>query len=271
MSVNENNLSAERVPLETSGGNAEAPPFGLVQLERQVERGSFFTHTALGENRLRLNEVESFTYGLIDTLLAKGVVSAEEVEQAAENVRGQLMSNDPGMGVALRVETEEAATREPVQVDCAARMHICKAVCCKLDFALTKEEVEGGKVKWDLGRPYFLRHEADGLCTHCERSTGKCGIYEDRPGTCRNYSCVNDERIWKDFEKMELNTEWLSENLYESRPRALRVLMQPVQSVPAGSELSRELAESQDSDGSQDNGSCFQDLDKSEHGVQQTN
>src|SRR5689334_19100974 len=212
----------------------------MAQLERQVERGSFFTHTALGENRLRLNEVESFTYGLIDTLLAKGVVSAEELGEAAENVRGQIMSTDQGVDVALRVETEEAATREPVQVDCAARMHICKAVCCKLDFALTQQEVESGKIKWDLGRPYFIRHEADGLCTHIDRGTGKCGVYQDRPATCRQYSCANDERIWKDFEKMELNTEWLSQNLSESRPRALRVLMQPAESVRVSSQPPQE-------------------------------
>ena len=237
MSTNGHKLTGDRVSTPAvSAVGADASRFALVELERQVERGSFFTHTALGENRLRLNEVESFTYGLIDALLAKGVISAEEVGEAAQNVRGQLMSADPGVGVALRVETDEAANGQPVEVDCAARMHICNAVCCRLDFALTQQEVEEGKVKWDLGRPYFIRHEADGWCTHLDRGTAKCSIYKDRPGTCRNYSCANDERIWKDFEKMELNTEWLSQNLGESHPRALRVLMQPLESKPVNCE-----------------------------------
>lgn len=208
-------------------------PSLLVQLERQVERGSFFTHSALGQQALRVNEVESFTYGLIDALLAKGVISTEEVNASVENVREEMLGKGEiaNAGVALRVDSAEDAVRPPVKVDCEARWHVCHGVCCKLDFALTQDEVEGGKVKWDLGRPYFIRHEADGLCTHSERGTGKCGVYKDRPAICRNYSCANDTRIWKDFEKMELNDEWLSENFSESRPRALRVLMQSVENV----------------------------------------
>jgi Fe-S-cluster containining protein len=136
-------------------------------------------------------------------------------------------------GVALRVDAPEEETRPPVKVDCAARMHICHAICCQLDFALTQAEVESGQVKWDLGHPYYIRHEANGFCTHNNRATGGCGVYADRPAICRSYSCANDGRIWKDFEKMELNEEWLAENLSPSRPRALRVLMHNVEALLA--------------------------------------
>ncbi|HZE70839.1 MAG TPA: YkgJ family cysteine cluster protein [Pyrinomonadaceae bacterium] len=197
----------------------------VMQLERQVERGSFFTHTALGENRIRLDEVESFTYGLIDALLAKGLVSSAELGEAIQNVREQLVGKDNGIGVALRVEIEDATERPPTKVNCAARMHICKAVCCKLDFALNTSEIEDGNIKWDLGRPYFIRHESDGHCTHLDRQTGCCNEYANRPGVCRGYSCANDKRIWNDFDKMELNEKWISENLFATRPRALKVLM----------------------------------------------
>ncbi len=51
-------------------------------------------------------------------------------------------------------------------------------------------------------------------------------MYEARPSTCKGYSCATDARIWKDFEKMELNTEWLSENLSGAdRPRAVAAVM----------------------------------------------
>ena len=205
----------------------ENMPSPLVQLERQVERGSFFTHTALGRQAFRVNEIESFTYGLIDALLAKGLISTEEINASVETVREEMMTTGevPDTGVALRTDSEASAERPPTKVDCEARWPVCHGICCKLDFALTQEEVEGGKIKWDLGRPYFIRHEADGLCTHSERGSGKCGVYNDRPAICRNYSCEHDKRIWKDFEKMELNTEWLTEHFYESRPRALTVLM----------------------------------------------
>jgi Fe-S-cluster containining protein len=119
-----------------------------------------------------------------------------------------------------------------VEVDCAARLHVCNAVCCKLDFALSTAEVEAGVVKWDLGRPYLIRQESDGHCTHLNRNSGLCKLYSDRPGVCRKYNCAGDKRIWKNFETMELNTEWISENLYPKRPRALRVLMNDVEVSP---------------------------------------
>src|ERR1051325_8234248 len=139
----------------------------VMQLERQVERGSLFTHTVLGKNTLRLSEMESFAYGLIDVLLEKGVVSEEEIGKAAQNVRQELLDNGEAIntGVALRVDADEVS-EQPVLVDCAARMHICKAVCCRLDFALSRSEVEAGNVKWDLGRPYFIRHDTKGRCAH---------------------------------------------------------------------------------------------------------
>jgi len=206
--------------VEQTPGNS-----AMTQLERQVERGSFFTHTAIGQNRVRLSEVESFTYGLIDTLVSKGIVSSEEISEATQNVRAQMEDDELGIGVAIRVDPAIETEQKTVEVDCSQRMHICKAVCCKLDFALTSTEIESGKVKWDLGTPYFIRHEVDGLCTHINRETGGCTVYADRPAICRGYSCARDKRIWKDFEKMELNQDWIDEHFVEVRPRALKVLM----------------------------------------------
>jgi Fe-S-cluster containining protein len=102
------------------------------------------------------------------------------------------------------------AERPAVQVDCAARMRICQAVCCKLEFALTREEVLAGEVQWDLSRPFFVGRATNGYCVHNDRRTGGCGVYADRPAICRRWSCANDPRIWKDFEQMMLNVEWLS-------------------------------------------------------------
>jgi hypothetical protein len=105
-----------------------------------------------------------------------------------------------------------AAERPAMPVDCAARMPICQAVCCKLDFALTREEVLAGQVQWDLARPFFVGRASSGYCLHNDRRTGGCGVYADRPAVCRRWSCAKDPRIWKDFERMELNVEWLSAN-----------------------------------------------------------
>lgn len=113
--------------------------------------------------------------------------------------------------LVLRLD-DGAARRPTVPVDCDARMQICQAVCCKLDFALTREEVLAGQVRWDLARPFFVGRATSGYCVHNDRRTGGCTVYADRPSICRRWSCANDARIWKDFDHLELNVEWLSAN-----------------------------------------------------------
>lgn len=221
---------------------ASSPVLQAVQLEttreieRQVERGSMFTHTAIGRNALRLGEAEAYLYGLIDVLMAKGLLDSKELQAATEKVRNQLAHDGdvPNAGVSLRIDAPKETQHPAVKVNCAERMHICKAICCKLDFALTAEEVEAGDVKWDLGRPYYIRHCPQGFCVHNDRGTGNCSAYDHRPTICRTYSCAKDIRIWKNFENMELNGEWLAENFSTgSRPIMMAAMMQTVQAAVA--------------------------------------
>jgi Fe-S-cluster containining protein len=201
----------------------------LHRLERQVERASFYTHTAIGQNAIRLGDVEGFVFGLIDVLVEKRLVTVEEVEAAIEKVKTEMAEKDdyPSANVAMRIDPESAEETPFVPVNCAERMHICKAICCKLHFALSQEEIESGKVKWDLGQPYYIRQETNGFCAHNDRQTGGCSIYSDRPRICRTYSCANDERIWKDFENVEFNHEWLEANLNNpSQPHFVAAFMQ---------------------------------------------
>lgn len=203
-------------------------------VERQLERSSFFTHTALGMQAERINEIESFLYGVIDVLTRKGIVVPDELTKAAEDVRKEMLEKgeQAHTGVGIRIDDPE---NQPayVPVNCSERMHICGAVCCKLNFALSVEEIEAGVVKWDLGQPYFIRHEVSGYCTHVDEKTKCCSVYENRPAVCRNYSCAGDKRIWTDFEKMELNTEWITENIKDNGPRLKAATMQTVIRVPS--------------------------------------
>lgn len=141
-----------------------------------------------------------------------------------DNETRALMESHFGPGVALRVDGDEEGD-DFVPANCAERIHVCKAVCCRLSFALSAGEVEAGKVRWDLGRPYYIRQESEGYCTHNDQNGRSCGIYHDRPAVCRRYSCARDGRISKDFDEMELNEEWIAENLGESRPRLARAMM----------------------------------------------
>jgi Fe-S-cluster containining protein len=210
-----------------NGTGAYASRGQLAELDRQVERGSLFTQATLQRGFRRIDEAETLVAALIRALTAKGIVSEDEIgvvlageeepdAAGADEVEEEVLPVQPTINwptIALRVDNEDAGDTPEVIVDCDARMHVCHAVCCKLKFPLNTEEVESGVVKWDIGHPYIIRQESTGSCTHNDTGTGRCGIYTERPGICRRYSCAGDTRIWKDFDNMVLNDEWISAHL----------------------------------------------------------
>ena len=205
----------------------------LKRLERQLERGGLFTHTALSSNAERIHETEAFLYGLIDILIAQGLLTTEDLAEKAQAIRQEMQEKGQsiGPGVALRIDDPDAEETAYIPVNCEERLHICEAVCCRLGFPLSTGEVEDGHIRWDLGQPYYIRHEEDGYCTHNDRETHGCAIYQDRPQVCRKYSCANDERIWTDFDNMVLNEAWISANLGDDRPRLARASMIRVEDI----------------------------------------
>jgi len=204
-----------------------APRSPVLELERQVERGSMFTQAVFQKSFTRLSLVEAMLAELIETLTVKGVVVPDELPGAtaaaadAEVRAAEHMTDaEQSLGwpnVAVRVDPTDP---EPFEaVDCGARMHVCEAVCCKLKFALTSDEIEAGVVKWDIGHPYIIRQNSTGYCCHNDSTTNGCTIYAGRPSLCRRYSCKDDARIWTDFDNMVLNREWIDEHV--GRPDAI--------------------------------------------------
>jgi Fe-S-cluster containining protein len=191
-------------------------PDRLTELERQVERGNLFTHSVLTEHATRVNDADAVVNGLVELLISQKVVDADELVTFVNSVRKEIADAGQSARVDVMLRTDKDWPREASgEVDCEARLHVCKAVCCRLHFPLSVEEIESGPIKWDLGRPYLNRHGPNGYC-HCnDGETLGCTIYEERPMVCRSYSCANDERIWKDFDAMELNQEWIDEHLAE--------------------------------------------------------
>ena len=124
-------------------------------LERQIIRSSFYTHTTIGKQSERINEIESFLYGLSDLMIKKGIVLPEELATAAEDVRNEMFEKGEQVhaGVGIRIDKSEK-DREFIPVNCDERIHICKAICCKLNFPLIKigkPECQG------TGFIYFLK------------------------------------------------------------------------------------------------------------------
>ena len=112
-----------------------------------------------------------------------------------------LMYQDP--------EYEKYSFKHEALVDCYNRLHICKAICCKFPFALSRQDVEEGIIRWDFGRPYLIAHDADGYCIHLNRKTFLCTVHQHRPVPCRGFDCQNNEKwkVWQDYDKGIINPE----------------------------------------------------------------
>lgn len=212
-----------------------APPAGPLdpvdELALQLERASLFTHASLDRVATRASGIEATLHELVDLLRDKGVVGEGELATPSPQAPGvpagaapaEPEEPPPARWPSFALRRDIGPPKPTAEVNCAERMHVCHAVCCKLHFALTAEEVDAGRVRFDVGFPYMIRHDSDGYCTHNDRATGFCGVYADRPGICRHYSCANDERIWSDFAAMELNQEWLDANLGDAARIRLRL------------------------------------------------
>ncbi len=104
----------------------------LVALEQQVEQGGLYTHSVLSHIAERINRIEAFVSGLADSLLDGRQVTEEQLRTRAARVSDELQQKGEMLsaGVVLRVDPDSAPA--DATVDCGARMHICKAVCCRL-------------------------------------------------------------------------------------------------------------------------------------------
>ncbi len=78
-----------------------------------------------------------------------------------------------------------------VYVDCdAGRQLGCRTFCCRLLVKLKPHEM--AKSVDGLPAKGFVSKGQNGLCVHMDSKTWLCKIWENRPETCREYSCNND-------------------------------------------------------------------------------
>lgn len=175
------------------------------RLERsEVIQGLLYAHTRSNLNTIEVHRARAAIEALVELLVSRGVLDRDEYEACRARADERLRKTyvDQGMAVAIQErETSKYELQESVSIDCESRVHLCKAACCRLSFALSKEDVEEGVVRWDLGRPYFIARDSVGCCVHLDAETRACGVYGQRPVPCRTYDCRRDERIWIDFDK----------------------------------------------------------------------
>ena len=149
-------------------------------LQRDLERGLHFAHVMMSINQLEGREGTVCARALAELLIGKGVVDQEELETMMAQVRKQL-ETEPTPKVMLARSEDKYSSKDIVVIDCASRIHICKAKCCTFHFYLTDQDLDEGIVRWDHGRPYWIRKQEGGYCVHCEPGTWRCRIHQYRP------------------------------------------------------------------------------------------
>lgn len=174
-------------------------------LRHQITEGLLYTHSRLNANQRKTLEAASFLYALVEMLNEKGLLAIAELDARQQSVIKRLreQTRREGNGAVFQdPEYDKYNFPHGAQIDCAERVHLCKASCCRLPFALSKQDVREGIVHWDFGQPYLIEHNVAGYCTHMAQDTCACTIYDQRPAPCRGYDCCHDQRIWLDFAQM---------------------------------------------------------------------
>ena len=187
----------------------------LEDLRKEVAGGLLYTHARLSEGTKTSLETASFLYGLIELLREKGLLSIEELDERMREVAGRLKkkNSEKGVGVLLQEsECEKYGFKDVAEVACKERIHLCRATCCRLPFALSKQDIREGVLHWDLGEPYMIAQEKNGYCTHLEKDRWSCSVREHRPVPCRAYDCRQDGKIWLDFDGGIVNPDILKED-----------------------------------------------------------
>ena len=162
----------------------------MAEALRRAEERASDAERALADLRARFDK-------LVDVLVASGALA--EGHRTLFAKVGELAVRDVKPRVKLRMFVDKYAMRS-VDIDCAARVHLCRARCCSFSFELTEQDIEEGRIAWEVTQPFKIRHEVDDYCTHLDRRTGGCSVHAWRPAACRGFDCRNDPRIWIDFE-----------------------------------------------------------------------
>lgn len=174
--------------------------------------GLLYTHTRINDNTKKVLESSSFLYALVDLLDKKGIITIKELDEKKKEVAERLVQKFVESGIGLMYQDPECdkyAFEHGKDGDCESRLHLCNALCCKIPFALSRQDVEERIIRWEFGRPYVIAHDPDGYCVHLDKKSLRCTEYEHRPVPCRGFDCRDNEKwqIWLDYDKKIINTD----------------------------------------------------------------
>lgn len=183
---------------------------------QKIAEGLLYTHVRINNDTTKILESSSFLYALIELLDEKGIISIEELNNRKDDVVKRLVGKfvESGIGLLYQDSEDDKYTFEhETVVDCQSRLSTCKAICCKFPFALSKQDVNKGVIRWEFARPYLIAHGSDGYCVHLDRETYRCTVHDKRPLPCRGFDCHDNEKwqVWLDYDKKIINQKLVEE------------------------------------------------------------
>ena len=190
----------------------------------EVQRGFLRTALRIEDGRADLVTLARAVDSLCALLVDKGVLAADEIRAQLARASDPIIDKLNAESSRVRIRIHEDGGKydaKNAEVDCAARIPVCKAACCSMQVPLGVEDLEEGQLRWQLDHPYLLLKDEDARCHYQDRKTGFCGSYDNRPRPCRTYGCQTDNRIWRDFEKMIPNEKGIAALLAQECAPAL--------------------------------------------------
>jgi Fe-S-cluster containining protein len=186
-------------PADPPGPHAPDPAGAL---RADLDDGLRFLHLMAMQTKRDVLELTSRFYALLEELVSRRQL--DPVAYDARRARLHAQEEERALTrahVSVSQAPDKYALTDLPQIDCAARLSLCKARCCTLSFPLSFQDLDERVVQWDYRLPYKIRQRGDGYCVHCSSETRSCGVYAQRPAPCRTYDCRQDTRIWLDFER----------------------------------------------------------------------
>lgn len=172
--------------------------------------GLLYIHARINDNTKKVLDSASFLFALVELLDEKGFIAIEDLDARKKGVAARLLKkfSESCIGLVYQdPEYDKYTFKQAAEVDCRGKLDTCKAACCRIPFALSRQDVDEGVIRWNFGRPYLIAHDADGYCVHLDRNTYRCSVHEYRPVPCRGFDCSKDKRIWEKFKTSGLNPD----------------------------------------------------------------
>jgi hypothetical protein len=133
---------------------AVAASRGASSIEHDFLLGLIYVHNRANANTAEVHDANATLHALVELLVERGLVDNESLAARRKRASDQLRREylERGMAVAMQeFGISKYEFKGAAGIDCESRIHLCKAACCRLPFALSKEDLQEGIVKWTSG------------------------------------------------------------------------------------------------------------------------